>query len=76
LAAGFCLPLRLAEVAAPVPAAENSPEMRGAGALRVLGATWMAGEIGEGSGNLPVGTRSGQGHRRGAAHGEAARRWR
>jgi hypothetical protein len=25
----------------------------------------MAGEVGEGAGNLPVGTRSGQGHRRG-----------
>jgi hypothetical protein len=61
LATGFCLPLRLAEAAAPVPAAENSPETRGAGALRILGATWMAGEVGEGAGNLPVGTRSGQG---------------
>jgi hypothetical protein len=39
-------------------------------------ATWTAGEVGEGTGNLPVGTRSGQGHRRGAAHGEVARRWR
>jgi hypothetical protein len=59
-----------------VPAAENSPETRAAGALRVLGATWTAGEVGEGTGNLLVGARSGQGHRRGAAHGEAARRWR
>jgi hypothetical protein len=75
LAAGFCLPLRLAEAAAPVPTAENSPEMRGAGALRVLGATWMAGEVGEGAGNPLVGTRSGQGHQRGAVHGEVARRW-
>jgi hypothetical protein len=74
--AGFCFPLRLAEAAAPVPAAENSPETRGAGALRVLGTTWVAGEVGEGAGNLPVGTRSGQGHRMGASHGEAARRWR
>jgi hypothetical protein len=37
--AGFCLLLRLAEAAAPVPAVEDSPETRGAGALRVLGAT-------------------------------------
>jgi hypothetical protein len=74
LAAGFCLPLRLAEAAAPVPAAENSPETRGAGALRVLGATWIAGEVGEGAGNPLVGTWSGQGHRRGAVHGEVARR--
>jgi hypothetical protein len=29
--AGSCLPLRLAEAAALVPAAENSPETRGAG---------------------------------------------
>ena len=74
LVAGFCLPLRLAEAAAPAPAAENSPETRGAGAPRVLGATWMAGEAGEGARNLLVGTRSGQGHRRGAVHGEVARR--
>jgi hypothetical protein len=47
------------------PAAENSPETRGAGALRVPGATWAAGKVGEGAGNLPVGTGSGQGHRRG-----------
>jgi hypothetical protein len=72
--AGFCLPLRLTEAAAPIPAAENSPETRGAGALRVLGATWVAGEVGEGAGNLLVGARSGQGHRRGAAYGEVARR--
>ena len=74
--AGFCPPLRLAEAAALVPVAENSPETRGAGLCGSLGATWTAGEVGEGTGNLPVGTRSGQGHRRGAAHGEAARRWR
>jgi hypothetical protein len=74
--AGFYLPLRLAEAAAPVPAAENSPETRGAGTLRVLGTTWAAGEVGEGAGNLPVGTGSGQGHGWGAAHGEAARWWR
>jgi hypothetical protein len=74
LAVDFCLPLRLAEAVAPVPTAENSPETRGAGALRVLGAIWMAGEVGEGAGNLLVGTRSGQGHRRGAVHGEVARR--
>jgi hypothetical protein len=74
--AGFCLLLRLAEAAAPIPAAENSPETRGAGALRVPRATWAAEEVREGAGNLPVGTGSGQGHRRGAAHGEAARRWR
>jgi hypothetical protein len=61
----LCPLLRLAEAAALVPAAENSPETRGAGALRVLGATWTAGEVGEGARNLPVGTRSGQGHRRG-----------
>jgi hypothetical protein len=72
--AGFCLPLRLAEAAAPVPAAEDSSETRGAGALRVLGATWVAGEVGESVGNLLVGTRPGQGHRRGAVHGEVARR--
>jgi hypothetical protein len=74
--AGFCLLLRLAEAAAPAPTAEDSPETRGAGALRVIGATWVAGEVGESVGNLPVGTGSGQGHRRGVAHGEAARRWR
>jgi hypothetical protein len=72
--AGFCLPLRLAEAAAPVPAAEDSPETRGAGALRVPRATWVAGEVGESVGNLLVGTRPGQGHRRGAVHGEVARR--
>jgi hypothetical protein len=75
LAAGFCPPLRLAETAAPVPAAGNSPETRGAGDLRVLRATGMAGEVGEGAGNLLVGARSGQGHQRGAVHGEVAR-WR
>jgi hypothetical protein len=74
--AGFCLLLRLTEAVAPIPAAENLPETRGAGALWVPEATWAAGEVGEGAGNLPVGTGSGQGHRRGAAHGEAARRWR
>jgi hypothetical protein len=74
--AGFCLLLRLAEAATPVPAAENSPETRGTGVLRVPGATWAAGEVGEGAGNLPVGTGSGQGHQRGAARSEAARRWR
>jgi hypothetical protein len=63
--AGFCLLLRLAEAAVPVPTAENSPETRGAGALRVPRATWAVGEVGEGAGNLPVGTGSGQGHRRG-----------
>jgi hypothetical protein len=72
--ADFCFPLRLVEAAVPVPAAEDSPETRGAGALRVLGATWVAEEVGEGAGNLLVGTRSGQGHRRGAVHGEVARR--
>jgi hypothetical protein len=61
----LCPLLRLAEAAALIPAAENSPEARGAGALRVLGATWTAGEVGEGAGSLPVGTRSGRGHRRG-----------
>ena len=60
--AGFCFPLRLAEAAAPVPVAEDSPETRGAGALRVLGTTWVAGEVGESVGNPLVGTRSGQGH--------------
>jgi hypothetical protein len=50
-----CPLLRLAEAAALVPAAENSLETRGAGALRVLGATWTAGEVGEGAGNLLVG---------------------
>jgi hypothetical protein len=73
--AGLCLLLRLAEAAAPVPAAENSPETRGAGALRVPGATWAAGEVGEGAGKCPVGSGWGLGHRRGAARGEAARRW-
>jgi hypothetical protein len=51
--AGFCLLLRLAEAAPPIPAAENSPETRGAGALRVPGATWAAGEVGEGAGEVP-----------------------
>jgi hypothetical protein len=64
-AAGFCPLLRLAEAAALVPAAENSPETRGAGALRVLRRPGAAGEVGEGAGNLLVGARSGQGHRRG-----------
>jgi hypothetical protein len=59
--AGFCPPLRLAEAASLVPAAENSPETRGAGALRVPGATWADGEVGEGAGNLPVGTGRGRG---------------
>jgi hypothetical protein len=74
LAVGFCPPLRLAEAAAPVPAAGNSPETRGVGALRVLRAIEMAGEVGEGAGSLLVGARSGQGRRRGAVHGEVARR--
>jgi hypothetical protein len=74
LAAGFCPPLRLAEAAAPVPAAGNSPETRGAGALRVLRATGMAGEVGEGTGSPLVRSGSGQGHRRGAVHGGTARR--
>jgi hypothetical protein len=65
LAAGFCPPLRLAEAAALVPAAGNSSETRGAGALRVLRVTGMAGEVGEGAGHLLVGARSGQGHQRG-----------
>lgn len=56
---------RLAGAAALVPAAENSPETRGAGALRVPGATGVAWEVGEGAGSLLVGARSGQGHRRG-----------
>jgi hypothetical protein len=72
--AGFCLPLRLAEAAAPVLAAEDSPETRGARALQVLGATWVAGEVGESVGNPLVGTRPGQEHRRGAVHGEVAQR--
>jgi hypothetical protein len=54
-AAGFCPLFRLAEAAAPVPAAGNSPETRDAEALRVLRATGVAWEVGEGAGNLLVG---------------------
>jgi hypothetical protein len=49
----------------PHPRRGSSPETRGAGALRVLRATGVAWEVGEGAGNLLVGARSGQGHRRG-----------
>jgi hypothetical protein len=56
------------------PTAENSPETRSAGALRVSGATGVAGKVGEGMGNPLVGSGSGQGHRRGAVYGKAARR--
>jgi hypothetical protein len=66
--------LRLAGAAALVPAAEGSPEMRGAGVWRASGATWVAGKVGEGTGSPLVGSGSGQGHRRGAVHGGAARR--
>jgi hypothetical protein len=58
----------------PHPRRGSSPETRGAGALRVLRATGVAREVGEGAGNLLVGARSGQGHRRRAVHGEVARR--
>jgi hypothetical protein len=58
----------------PHPRRGSSPETRDAAALRVLRATGVAGEIGEGAGNLLVGARSGQGHRRGTVHGEVARR--
>jgi hypothetical protein len=58
----------------PSPRRRSSPETRGAGALRVLRATRVAGEVGEGTGNLLVGSGLGQGHRRRATHGEAARR--
>jgi hypothetical protein len=58
----------------PHPWRGSSPETRGVGALLVLTATGVAWEVGEGAGNLLVGARSGQGHRRGAVHGEVARR--
>jgi hypothetical protein len=60
----------------PHPWRGSSPETGGTGALRVLRATGVAWEVGEGAGNLLVGARSGQGHRRGAVHGEVARRQR
>jgi hypothetical protein len=58
----------------PHPRRGSSPETRGAGALRVFRATRVAWEVGEGARNLLVGARSGQGHQRGAVHGEVARR--
>jgi hypothetical protein len=58
----------------PHPRRGSSLETRSAGALRVLRATGVAWEVGEGAGNLLVGARSGQGHRRGAVHDEVARR--
>jgi hypothetical protein len=58
----------------PHPRRGSSPETRGAGALRVLRATGVAWEVGEGARNLLVGARSGPGHRSGAVHGEMARR--
>jgi hypothetical protein len=66
--------LRLAGAAALVPAAEGSPETRGAGDWRGPRVTWVVGEVGEGAGSSPVGSGSGQRHRRGAIHGGAARR--
>jgi hypothetical protein len=74
--AGFCPLLQPAEAAAAAPAAEKLAGDKGAGALWVLRATGVAWEVGEGAGNLLAGDRLGQGHRRGAVHGEAARRWR
>jgi hypothetical protein len=68
------LPLRLAGAAALVPAAEDSPETRGAGDWRGSGAIRVVGEVGEGAGSSPVGFGSGQRHRWGAVHGGAARR--
>ncbi|PWZ45653.1 hypothetical protein Zm00014a_035212, partial [Zea mays] len=68
------LPLRLAGAAALVPAAEGSPETRGAGDWRGSGAIRVVREVGEGEGSSPVGSGSGQRHRRGAVHGGAARR--
>jgi hypothetical protein len=58
----------------PHPRRGSSPETRGTRALWVLRATGVAWEVGEGAGNLLVGAKSGQGHRRGAVHGEVARR--
>ncbi|PWZ39492.1 hypothetical protein Zm00014a_042459, partial [Zea mays] len=66
--------LRLAGAAALVPAAEGSPETRGAGDWRGSGVIRVVGEVGEGAGSSPVGSGSGQRHRRGAIHGGAARR--
>ncbi|PWZ53797.1 hypothetical protein Zm00014a_023856, partial [Zea mays] len=66
--------LRLAGAAALVPAAEGSPETRGTGDWRGSGAIRVVGEVGEGAGSSPVGSGSGQRHRRGAIHGGAARR--
>jgi hypothetical protein len=73
-AAGFCPILQPAETAAAAPAVEKLAGDEGAGALWVLRATGVAWEVGEDAGSLLVGARSGQGHRRGAVHGEAARR--
>jgi hypothetical protein len=73
-AAGFCPLLQPAETVAAAPAAEKLLGDEGAGALRVLRATGATGKVGEGAGNRLVGTGSGQGHRRGAVHGKAARR--
>jgi hypothetical protein len=59
--ASFLL-LRLAEAAAPVPTAENSPETSGAGALRVPGATrWGLGRGRGTGGGRPVAKRLGGG---------------
>ncbi|PWZ57015.1 hypothetical protein Zm00014a_029574, partial [Zea mays] len=66
--------LRLAGAAALVPAAEGSPETRGTGDWRGSGAIREVGEVGEGAGSSPVGSGSGQRHRRGVIHGGAARR--
>jgi hypothetical protein len=72
--ASLCPLLQPAETAAAAPAAEKLAGDEGAWAMRVLRATGVAWEVGEGAGNPLAGARSGQGHRRGAVHGEAARR--
>jgi hypothetical protein len=74
LAAGFCFLLQPAEAAVAAPAAGELAGDEGRGVLRVLKATGVTWEVGEGAGNPLVGARSGQGHRRGAVHGEVARR--
>jgi hypothetical protein len=49
-AAGFCPLLQPAEAAAAAPAAEKLAGDEGAGVLRVLRATRVAWEVGEGAG--------------------------
>jgi hypothetical protein len=70
-AAGFCPLLQLAEAAAAAPAAEKLAGDEGAGALRILRATGVAWEVGEGAGN-PL---AGLGRDRGTGGGRSTAKW-